>query len=164
MGQTALKGNPVPTSGELPPVGAQAPDFSLTKQDLSEATLESYGSKKKILNIFPSIDTGICAKSVKTFDEKVAGHDDLVVLNISADLPFAAKRFCGQENVQSDTLSSFRSTFAEDYGVELAGGPMKGLCARAVVALDAENKIVHTELVPEITTEPDYDAALSALS
>ena len=164
MGQTKLRGTPVNTIGELPAIGATAPDFSLTRQDLSQASLETFAGKKKILNIFPSIDTGVCALSVKTFNEKVAGMDDVVVLNISADLPFAAKRFCGSEAIQAETLSSFRSGFAKDYGVTLTEGPMEGLCARALVVLNAANEVVHTELVDDIVHQPGYDAALAAIS
>ena len=163
MGQTSFKGTPVPTSGDLPSRGAEAPAFSLTRQDLSEATLKDYAGKKKILNIFPSLDTGVCATSVKTFDEKAGDLDDIVVLNVSADLPFAAKRFCSAEGVEGETLSSFRSSFAQDYGVELTGGPMRGLCARAVVTLDENDQVVHTELVDDIVHEPDYDAAIDSL-
>ena len=163
MGQTKLKGNPVETSGDLPAVGATAPDFSVTRQDLSQANLATFEGKKKILNIFPSIDTGICALSVKTFNKKVSERGDVVVLNISADLPFAAKRFCGSEGIEAETLSTFRSSFSADYGVTLVDGPMAGLCARALVVLDESNKVLHTELVEEIVQEPGYDAALAAL-
>jgi len=163
MGQTKLRGTPVQTSGELPEIGAQAPDFSLTRQNLSQASLETFAGKKKVMNIFPSIDTGVCALSVKTFNEKVAEMDDVVVLNISADLPFAAKRFCGGEEIDAETLSTFRSGFAEEFGVKLMEGPMAGLCARALVVLDETDKVVHTELVDDIVHQPGYDAALGAL-
>lgn len=164
MGQTKLKGNPVAITGDLPAVGAAAPDFSLTRQNLSDATLATFAGKKKVLNIFPSIDTPVCATSVRTFNQRAASLGDVVVLNVAADLPFAFKRFCGGEGIDVETLSTFRSGFAKDYGVQLADGPMAGLCARAVVVLDAENKVVHTELVDDIVNEPNYDAALGALS
>ena len=164
MPNTALRGNPVRVRGELPAVGETAPDFKLVRQDLSEATLETFGANKKVLNIFPSIDTGICAMSVRKFNEKCASRDGVVVLNISADLPFAAKRFCGAEGLEGvETLSDFRGSFDDDYGVTLLDGPMAGLMARAVVVLDGTNTVRHAQLVDEIITEPDYDAALAAL-
>lgn len=164
MAQTKLRGIVIETSGELPAVGTQAPEFSLTRQNLSEATLETFAGKKKIMNIFPSVDTGVCALSVKTFSAKAAERDDVVVLNISADLPFAATRFCGAEKVAAETLSTFRSTFAEDYGVTLTSGLMTGLCARCLVVLDENDRVVLTEVVDDIGHQPDYDAALAALS
>ncbi|MGE0787795.1 MAG: thiol peroxidase [Sandaracinaceae bacterium] len=164
MADLTFKGNPVHTNAALPTVGSQAPAFTLVKQDLSEASLASFEGKKKVLNVFPSIDTGICAKSVKTFHEKAGARTDAVVLNISKDLPFAAKRFCGAEGVENAvTLSAFRSKFASDYGLEMTDGPMKGLCARAVVVLDANDKVTYVELVDDIVHEPNYDAALAAL-
>ena len=164
MATTNFKGNPVQTVGDLPASGASAPAFTLVRQDLSEASLDTFTGKKKILNIFPSIDTGICQKSVRTFNEKAGAMDGVVVLNISADLPFAAKRFCGAEGLENvETLSSFRSGFANDYGVQMADGPMKGLLARAVVVVDGNNAVVHSELVDDIVHEPNYDAALAAL-
>ncbi|HJL20478.1 MAG TPA: thiol peroxidase [Sandaracinaceae bacterium LLY-WYZ-13_1] len=163
MAETALKGTPIRTSGELPKEGTQAPPFRLVRQDLSEASSEDYG-KKMVLNIFPSIDTSVCATSVRTFNEKAGSRDDAVVLNVSMDLPFAAQRFCGAEGLEGvETLSAFRSTFPTDYGVRLEEGPMSGLTARAVVVLDGEGTVLHRELVPEIAQEPDYDAALAAL-
>lgn len=162
MGKTALKGNPINTSGELP--SGKVPGFELVRQDLSAATLETFSGKKKILNIFPSVDTGVCAKSVRTFNEKAGSKDGVVVLNVSADLPFAAKRFCGAEGLEGvETLSSFRSSFADDYGVKMVDGPFQGLCARAVLVLNEKDEVVHSELVPEIGQEPDYDAALAAV-
>ena len=164
MAKTALRGNPVNTSGELPAVGSVAPPYSVVRQDLSVATPETYAGKKTVLNIFPSIDTGVCATSVRTFNAKAAGLDGVVVLNVSADLPFAAKRFCGAEGLEGvHTGSTFRSTFATDYGVQLMDGPMAGLCARAVVVLDGAGKVLHRELVDDITHEPNYDAALAVL-
>ena len=164
MGTTALKGTPIRTSGELPAEGSAAPPFSLARQNLSDATLEDYRGDNVVLNIFPSIDTSVCATSVRTFNEKASGMDGVAVLNVSADLPFAAKRFCGAEGIEGvETLSTFRSDFATDYGVRLEEGPMKGLCARAVLVLDGEGVVIHRELVPEIAQEPDYDAALAVI-
>jgi thiol peroxidase len=164
MAQITLKGNPIRTVGNLPEKGSKAPDFTLTAQDLSDVTLASYAGKKKVLNIFPSMDTAVCAKSVKTFYDKLSAKNDVVVLNISADLPFAAKRFCGAEGIENAvTLSTFRSNFADAYGVKIMDGPLKGVCSRAVVVLDPNNKVLYTEQVPEIAQEPNYDKALAAL-
>jgi thiol peroxidase len=165
MATIKFKGNPVHTSGELPKVGSKAPDFKLVKQDLSDTSLASYRGKKKILSIFPSIDTSVCATSVRRFNELASKMPGVAMLNVSADLPFAAKRFCGAEGLANvETLSTFRGSFANDYGVRLTDGPLAGLCARAVVVLDADDKVIHAELVPEIAQEPNYDAALSAAS
>jgi len=164
VAEITLKGNPIHTSGELPPVGATAKDFVLVSQDLAEVALSSFAGKRKVLNIFPSVDTKVCATSLKTFYNKLKSRDDVVVLNISADLPFAFKRFCGAEGVENaHTLSTFRSTFADDYGLKMVDGPLKGLCSRSVVVLDAHNKVIYTEQVPEIGQEPNYDAAIAAL-
>lgn len=164
MAQVTLRGNPFHTNGELPSVGSSAPGFSLVGSDLSEITPESVAGKKLVLNIFPSIDTPTCATSVRTFNERVAGRDDAVVLCISEDLPFAAGRFCGAEGIDNvKTGSAFRSDFAEAYGVKLEDGPLAGLTARAVVVVDESGTVTHTQLVGEIGDEPDYDAALSAL-
>lgn len=164
MSEITLKGNPIHTVGNLPAKGKGAPTFSLVKTDLSETSLQSY-SGKKVLNIFPSIDTPVCATSVRTFNEKAGSKDGVTVLNISADLPFAHKRFCGAEGLEGvESLSTYRgSSFGKDYGVEMSDGPLKGLLSRAVVVLNDSNEIVHAELVPEIGQEPDYDAALAAL-
>jgi thiol peroxidase len=165
MATITFKGNPVRTAGDLPKVGSRAPDFRLVKQDLSVATLADFKGKKKVLNVFPSIDTGVCATSVRTFNKKAAGRGDVVVLNVSADLPFAAKRFCGAEGLQNvETLSTFRGSFLRDYGVEMTDGPLAGLASRAVVALDANDRVVYTEQVPDIAREPDYDKALAAVA
>jgi thioredoxin-dependent peroxiredoxin len=165
MATITLRGTPFHTSGELPAVGAAAPDFELVRQDLSAATLDAYAGKQKVLNIFPSLDTPVCAASVRAFAQKAAGREGVVVLDISADLPFAAKRFCAAEGiVGAETLSSFRSDFAKRYGVEIADGPLQGLCARAVVVLGADDRVKHQQLVPEIGQEPDYEAALAALA
>jgi thiol peroxidase len=161
MAEITLKGNKIHTSGSLPKVGSTAPDFKLTKQDLSDTTLSAYAGKKKVLNIFPSIDTGVCAASVRTFNKKAAGVQNVVVLNISQDLPFAAKRFCAAEGIEgAETLSGFRSDFAEKYGLKITEGGMAGLASRAVIVLDENNKVLYTEQVPEIAQEPNYDAAL----
>ncbi|MBU52813.1 MAG: lipid hydroperoxide peroxidase [Deltaproteobacteria bacterium] len=165
MAEITLKGNAIHTSGNLPEVGSASPAFTLVGTDLAEASLETYAGKKKVLNIFPSIDTGVCAQSVRTFNEKAAGLDGTVVLNISADLPFAQKRFCGAEGIENTlSLSTFRSGFAKDFGLEITDGPLAGLCSRAVIVLDADNKVVYTEQVPEIGQEPDYEKALAALA
>lgn len=164
MAQITLKGKPFNTSGDIPAVGSTASDFALVAGDLSEASLATYAGKKKVLNIFPSVDTGICALSVKHFNADAAGRDDTVVLNISADLPFAQGRFCGAEGIEDAvSLSSFRSSFAQDYGLEIVDGPLAGLASRVVLVLDADNTVLHAEQVPEIAQEPDYTAALAAL-
>ncbi len=165
MAQTALQGNPVQLSGDLPAVGSTAPDFSLTAGDLSDVSLASYAGKKKLLNIVPSLDTGVCAASTRKFNETMAGRDDAVALVISADLPFASGRFCSAEGITNViNLSMMRSrNFAKDYGVLIVDGPLAGITARAVVVLDADNRVVYTQLVPEITQEPDYAAAMAAL-
>ena len=165
MATITLKGNPIHTSGELPAPGATAPDFKLTKADLADVGLKDFAGQKKILNVVPSLDTGVCATSAKKFNEAVAKLTGVVLLNVSADLPFAAGRFCesnGLKNVVA--LSTFRSPdFAKAYGVAIVDGPLAGLTARAVVVLDAQNKVLHAELVPEIAQEPDYAAALAAV-
>ncbi len=165
MAQLTLKGNPINSSGSLPEVGAAATDFTLVANDLSDATLATFSGKKKILSIFPSVDTGTCATSIRTFNEKAASLGDTVVLNISADLPFAQSRFCGAEGIDNvQTLSSFRSTFSNDYGLTFSDGPLAGLCSRAIIVLDENNTVLHTEQVTEITEEPNYDAALAAIT
>lgn len=164
MSTITLKGNECRTCGELPAVGSTAPELKLTKTDLQEVTLENYKGKKKILSIFPSVDTPVCATSIKTFTKLATELGNVVVLNISADLPFAQKRFCGSEGIeQAETLSTFRNSFGPNYGVEIIDGPLKGLCARAIVTLDENNKVLYTELVPEIADEPNYDAAINSV-
>lgn len=164
MAEIKFKGSAVHTIGELPQVGATAPDFTLVKTDLSEGKLSSY-SGKKILNIFPSVDTGVCAKSVRTFHERAEKLQGVTVLNISADLPFAHGRFCAAEGIKNaESLSTFRSDFGDKYGVKLVDGPLAGLLARAVLVLDEQNKVLHAELVPEIAQEPNYDAALAKVT
>ena len=164
MAQITFKGSPIHTCGELPAIGSAAPGFTLVKQDLSETTLNDYKGKKLVLNIFPSIDTGVCALSVKTFNAKAASLDNTVVLCVSMDLPFAQGRFCAAEGIENVvTASAFRSAFGEHYGVTIADGPLAGLLSRAVVVIDETGKVIYTEQVPEIAQEPDYDAALAAL-
>ncbi len=164
MATTHFKGTPVHTNGELPAVGAKAPDFKLVAGDLSDATLADFAGKKKILNIVPSLDTPVCAASARHFNEDASVLDNTVVLVISADLPFAQGRFCTTEGLENvTTLSMMRDrNFAKDYGVLLVDGPLAGICARAVVVLDENDTVVYTQLVDEITTEPNYVAALLA--
>jgi len=165
MAETALRGNPIHTNGELPRVGSAAPDFTLVGSDLGEVKLSDYAGRRVVLNIFPSLDTGVCATSVRKFNELAAGLDNTTVVCASADLPFAMGRFCAAEGIENVVVgSAFRSSFAEDYGVKLVDSPMAGLCARSVVVVDADGKVVYTELVPETTQEPDYDSAVAALS
>lgn len=165
MADITLKGNPIKTAGTLPKVGSVAPDFTLVKNDLSEAKLSQYSGKRKVLNIFPSVDTGTCAMSVRQFNQKAAGLKDTVVLCISQDLPFAQKRFCGAEGINSvETLSAFRSKFADDYQLRITTGGLAGLCSRSVIVLDENNKVLYTEQVAETTSEPNYDKALAALN
>jgi thiol peroxidase len=164
MAQVTLGGNPVHTSGELPSVGAAAPSFTVTGGDLGDVTSDSLAGKNVVLNIFPSIDTPTCAASVRAFNERAAGLEDTVVLCVSADLPFAQGRFCGAEGIENvQTGSTFRSDFGDDYGVTLTDGRLAGVLARAVVVIGPDGTVKHTELVPEIANEPDYDAALGAL-
>ncbi|MRR49917.1 MAG: thiol peroxidase [Rhodocyclaceae bacterium] len=160
-----LGGNPIEVVGDLPKKGQQAPAFSLVGKDLADVSLASLGGKRKILNIFPSIDTPTCAMSVRRFNQSANETPNAVVLCISADLPFAQSRFCGAEGLDNVfTLSTMRGReFLEAYGVAIKTGPLAGLAARAVVVLDENNKVLHTELVPEIKQEPDYAAALAAL-
>lgn len=165
MAKITLKGNPVQTSGELPKVGTQAPGLSLTKGDLSETSLSDYAGRRVVLNIFPSLDTPTCATSVRKFNALAGQTPNTTVLCISADLPFAAGRFCSTEGLEEVVpASSFRSPgFGQTYGVTIVDGPLRGLLARAVVVVDGDGKVVHSQLVPEIVNEPDYDAALAAL-
>ncbi len=150
------------TIGELPAVGDTAPEFRLTGADLHEVTLPQ--GRRVVLNIFPSVDTNVCAASVRRFNQIAAGLDDTTVICVSADLPFALRRFCGAEGIENVLVTStFRSHFGEDYGVQLADGAFRGLLARAVVVIDAEGVVSHTEVVPTIGQEPDYDAAVAAL-
>ncbi len=164
MATVTLKGSPTTTNGELPAVGAKAPDFRLTNGDLKDVSLADFKGKRKILNIVPSLDTPTCATSTRKFNEKAGQMPNAVVLVVSADLPFAAKRFCATEGLQNVIpLSLMRSrSFAKDYGVLIQDGPLAGICARAVVVLGADDRVTYTQLVPEIGQEPDYDKALAA--
>jgi thiol peroxidase len=163
MAQITMRGNPIHTVGELPAVGTPAPSFSLTGNDLGAVTNEQFRDKPLLLNIFPSVDTPVCATSIRTFNERVGGTGAAVVC-VSKDLPFAQKRFCGAEDIENvQTASAFRDSFGEDYGVTIADGPFAGLLGRAVVVVGADGNVLYTELVPEIAEEPNYDAALAAL-
>lgn len=165
MATVTLGGNPQHTNHDLPSNGSQAIDFSLVNGDLSNVSLENFKGQKLILNIFPSIDTGTCAASVREFNKRAASLPNTKVLCISKDLPFAQKRFCGAEGIENVvTLSDFRTgEFGKNYGLELIDGPLKGLHARSVVVLDENHRVIYSELVPEIKDEPDYDSALNAL-
>lgn len=165
MATTAFKGTPIETSGDLPEVGAAAPAFTLVGKDLSDVTSDRFAGTRVVLNIFPSIDTGTCAMSVRTFNERAAGLENATVVCVSKDLPFAQARFCGAEGIENVVVGSdFRGTFGDDFGVTQTAGPLRGLLARAVVVLDEQGKVLYSQLVPEISTEPDYDAALAVLS
>jgi thiol peroxidase len=165
MAGVTLGGNPITVAGKFPKKGDSAPEFSLTTKDLKEVGLKDYSGKRKVLNIVPSLDTPVCAKSTRVFNERAGALPDTVVLVISADLPFAQGRFCSTEGINNVvTLSTLRGgDFKSKYGVDITSGPLKGVTARAVVVLDANNKVLHSELVPEIKQEPNYDAALAAL-
>lgn len=165
MATVTLGGNPITVAGHFPKVGDIAPEFSLTGKDLKDVGLKDFAGKRKVLNIVPSLDTPVCAKSTRIFNEKAAALANTVVLVISADLPFAMTRFCSTEGLSNVvTLSTVRGRdFHTKYGVDITDGPLKGLTARAVVVLDENNKVLHSELVPEIKQEPNYDAALAAL-
>jgi thiol peroxidase len=164
MATTAFKGAPVQTNGDLPANGSAAPDFLLIGIDLSEKTLGSFEGKKKIFTINPSYDTPVCQATARAFNQRAAGLDDVVVLVVSPDLPFAQQRFCIAEGLESVVpLSTFRGSFLEDYGVKMVDGPMRDLAARAIVVVDEHDKVVHTELVADIVQEPDYDAAIAAV-
>jgi thiol peroxidase len=164
MATTAFKGESVTTVGELPAEGTKAPGFELVGQDLATLGLGDYAGRRVVLNIFPSLDTGTCAMSVRRFNELASGLENTVVVCASKDLPFAQARFCGAEGLTNVvTGSAFRSSFGEDYGVTQTNGPLQGLLARAVVVIDADGTVIHSQLVPEISEEPDYDAAVAAL-
>lgn len=165
MATITLGGNPITTSGTLPKVGTKAPDFSLVKEDLSITTLTNYQGQKIILNIFPSIDTGVCASSVRAFNQKAATLTNTKVLCISRDLPFAMKRFCGAEGIENiENLSDFNTgDFGKSYGLLIQDGPLTGLLSRAVIVLDENGMVKYNEQVPEIAQEPNYEAALAAI-
>lgn len=165
MSKVTLAGNAIDVSGKFPQKGDVVSDFTLVNTDLEDVSLKDFAGKRKVLNIFPSIDTGVCANSVRTFNQKATDLDNTVVLCISADLPFAQARFCGAEGIENaKVLSAFRNlTIRPELGVDITSGPLAGLAARAVIVLDENNKVLHSELVPEIKQEPDYDAALAVL-
>jgi thioredoxin-dependent peroxiredoxin len=164
MAEITFRGNPLHTVGELPAVGSPAPAFTLAGLDLSDVTLGDFAGQSVVLNIFPSIDTAVCASSVRAFNERAAALEGTKVLNVSADLPFAMGRFCGAEGIENvESASAFRSDFGETYGVRISEGPLAGLMSRAVVVVDGDGVVTYTEQVPEIGQEPDYDSALAAL-
>ncbi len=165
MATVTLKGNPIDVAGTFPTVGQAVTNFKLVDKDLKDVSLAAFAGKRKVLNIVPSLDTSVCATSTRKFNEKAGGLKNTVVLVISADLPFASSRFCAAEGLQNVvTLSTFRDAgFKRAYGVDITSGPLAGLCARGVVVLDATDRVLHSELVPEIGQEPNYDAALAAL-
>ncbi|WFP15707.1 thiol peroxidase [Citricoccus muralis] len=163
MATTSFKNTPAHTVADLPAVGTKAPDVELVGTDLQPFRLSDHAGKTVVLNIFPSVDTGVCAASVRTFNQHAADLEDTVVLCVSQDLPFAQGRFCGAEGIENVVMgSAFRSDFGTEFGLRLADSPMAGLLARAVIVIDAEGTVTYTQLVPEITEEPDYDDALSA--
>ncbi|MGJ9422373.1 thiol peroxidase [Aeromicrobium sp. CF3.5] len=163
MTQTALGGAPATLVGDLPTVGSTAPEFTLTGTDLADLTRDA--SRRTVLNIFPSVDTGVCAASVRQFNKLAAGLPETDVVNVAMDLPFAMGRFCGSEGIENVIVgSAFRSSFGEDYGVTLTDSGFRGLFARAVVVLDRDGTVLHSQLVPEIGDEPDYDSAIASLS
>lgn len=164
MADITLKGNPVKTSGELPKVGSQVPQFELVNTALEAKKLEDYKGQRLLLNIFPSIDTGVCAASTRKFNEEASKLDNTKVLCISNDLPFALGRFCAAEGIENvESLSGFRSNFGQDYGVTMTDSPLKGLMSRAVITLDEQGKVLYTEQVSDITSEPNYEQALQSL-
>ena len=164
MATVTLKGNAFQTVGELPKVGQQAPDFTLVKTDLSEVSLKDFAGSRLILNIFPSVDTAVCATSIRTFNKSASELNNTKVLCVSADLPFAAARFCGAEGIENVTTgSSFRSNFGTDYGVSFSNGPLAGLLSRSVVVIDENGVVTYTEQVAETTEEPNYEAAKAVL-
>jgi thiol peroxidase len=165
MPNVTLGGNPIKVAGRFPGKGDTAPDFTLTSKDLKDVGLRDFAGKRKVLNIVPSLDTPVCAKSTRIFNERAGSAPNTAVLVISADLPFAMNRFCGAEGINNVvTLSTVRNRdFHARYGVDITDGPLSGLTARAVVVLDENDRVLHSQLVPEIKNEPDYDAALAAL-
>ena len=166
MTTIALQGNPIETVGELPAIGVPAPPFTLTRTDLADVSLKDFKGKKLILNIFPSLDTPVCANSVRRFNKEAAENADALVLCISADLPFAHGRFCTTEDLENvESLSVMRSPeFGQDYGVGIANSPLRGLLSRAIILIDEDGIVRYTEQVPEIAQEPDYEAALAAVN
>ena len=165
MAEITLQGNKVNTNGDIPQIGSSAPDFILVDSDLNDLSLSNYDGKNIILNIIPSLDTPVCQKSTKIFNEKASNLSDVIVLAVSADLPFAMKRFCSAESIESvKPMSMMRSrNFAKDYGVLLVDGPLSGITTRAIVTISKDNKVLHSELVTEIADEPNYQAALDSI-
>lgn len=164
MAEITLKGNTVNTIGELPTVGTTLKDFTLVDEKLEEKSLKDFSGKNIIFNIFPSIDTGVCAASARAFNEKAGNLENTVVINISKDLPFALGRFCASEGLNHVVnLSDYRGSFGDNIGVTMVDSPLKGLLSRAIIVTDAEGKVIYTEQVPEIASEPNYDAALDSL-
>ena len=164
MANITLHDNPVTTVGNLPEVGSNVKNFNLVNVELKPNTNQDYAGKKMIFNIFPSIDTGVCQAAARKFNEEAAKLDNTVVLNVSKDLPFALNRFCAAEGLDNvESLSDYRGTFGDDYGVQIADSPMEGLLSRAVIVADETGKVLYTEQVPEIAQEPNYEAALNAL-
>ncbi len=165
MASITFQGNPVQTVGELPEVGSQAPAFDLVAGDLSAVTSDSLAGHRLVISIYPSVDTGVCAAALREFNQRAADLENTTVVSVSKDLPFAAARFCAAEGIDNvETVSAFRSSFGEDYGVTMTDGPLAGLLSRAVVVTDENGKVVYTQQVSEVTEEPDYDAALAALA
>lgn len=165
MASITLQNNPVTTVGELPAVGAAAPAFELVGADLTPVNSEQLAGRRVVLSVFPSVDTGVCAQSVREFNKRAAELDNTTVVCVSMDLPFAQARFCGAEGLDGVvTASGFRSTFGADYGLTMADGPLAGLYSRAVVVIGADGKVAYTEQVPEISQEPNYEAAIAALA
>lgn len=164
MANITLKGNAISTKGELPTIGSELKNFTLVNDKLEDKNLNDYKGKKLIFNIFPSIDTGVCAASARKFNEEASSVENTIILNVSKDLPFALGRFCAAEGLdQVETLSDFRGSFGDDFGVTIENGPLAGLMSRAIIVTDAEGKVIYTEQVPEITQEPDYEKALNAV-
>ena len=164
MAETSMGGNPVHTAGDLPATGQPAPAFTVVKGDLSTVSLSDFAGQRVVLNIFPSIDTPTCAASVRRFNEAAGNLDNTTILNVSMDLPFAVKDFCAAEGIEGVRVgSAFRSTFGDDYGVRLTDSKFEGLLARSVVVVDTDGSVLHSQLVPSISEEPDYDAAVAAL-
>ena len=164
MAQVTLRGNPIATSGELPAVGEPAPDFALITSGMETVSLGDLAGSRVVLNISPSVDTAVCATAVRSFNERATDLEDTKVLTVTADLPFAHARFCGAEGIENVTgTSTFRSDFPDVYGVRMVEGPLADLCARAVVVIDRDGTVIHSQLVPSVGEEPDYDAALAVL-
>lgn len=164
MANITLKGNAISTKGELPTIGSELKNFTLVNDKLEDKNLNNYKGKKLIFNIFPSIDTGVCAASARKFNEEASSVENTIILNVSKDLPFALGRFCAAEGLDRvETLSDFRGSFGDDFGVTIENGPLAGLMSRAIIVTDEEGKVIYTEQVPEITQEPDYEKALNAV-